>query len=83
MITEEDIKRIRLGGSENNEQELQWFADGKNKPPISILGRNKKLMLMTLAILQAPINTYKCKVTGLKRTIDLNKKPFQLNIKNV
>jgi hypothetical protein len=80
MISKEDIQRIKSGSSEDKEHELQWFADGKNKPPISILGRNKKLMLMTLAILQAPINTYKCKVTGLKRTIDLNKKPFQINI---
>lgn len=80
MITKEDIQRIKSGNTEEIEQELQWFADGKNKPPISILGKNKKLMLMTLAILQSPINTFKCKVTGLKRTKDMNNKPLKLRL---
>ena len=66
MITEEDIRRIKLGTNSAEEQKLEWHSEGISKPPITILGKNQKLMLMTLAILQSPINTFKCKITGKK-----------------
>lgn len=81
MITIEDIKRIKKNDKSEKDLELNWHAEGIGKQPIKIFGRNKKLMLMTLAILQSPINTFRCKVTGLKRTKDFNKKPLKLTFK--
>ena len=78
MITKEDI--IRLRSKSEEDLVLDWHADGTNKPPIKIFGKSRKLMLMTLAILQSPINTMRCKVTGKKIPKDCKRLPLNLEL---
>lgn len=33
-------------------KKLEWYADGQKRLPVVIYGKNEKLLLMTLAILQ-------------------------------
>lgn len=78
MITKEDIQRIH--SNSKSELELNWHSEGLHKPPIKIFGKSRKLMLMTLAILQSPINTIKCKYTGMEISKDCKRLPLKLKL---
>jgi hypothetical protein len=78
MITKEDI--IRIQSKSKKDLVLDWHSSGIDKPPIKIFGKSKKLMLMTLAIIQSPINTIKCKVTGKKIPRDCNRLPLKIKL---
>jgi hypothetical protein len=78
MITKEDI--IRLQSKSEKDLVLDWHSSGQDKPPIKIFGKSRKLMLMTLAILQSPMNTIRCKVTGKKIPKDCKRLPLNLEL---
>jgi hypothetical protein len=59
-------------------KELHYYAEGKDKLPIKILGDNEKLMLVTLAIIQ---NRSQEKTSGMHYIDPRDRKPLKLSIK--